>query len=102
MPFRYVSMPITTATLCRKGVDSVTDMIQSSCLSPVACRDERRPVKGVRACALRAMLLQNTKSGRSDGFGCGRVLSSSRLVERTHPESGRLVIDRPEAHDHCS
>ena len=67
---------------------------------PSAHGDERSPIERIRVLCLCPSVLQHGDTGSMHCIRSGKPFLKAPLIERPHPYSRRLVIDRPEAHDH--
>src|SRR6476619_311230 len=56
----------------------------------------------MRALAARAARAKDAEAGLLHRVGGAEMFLQAAFVQRAHPESCRLVVDRPETHDHCS
>ena len=68
--------------------------------SPVPRRDERRPVKRVRAQPLGAPVSQHADTCRMSGLERIELSLQSGFVKRTHPLARGGIFDGPQAHDY--
>ncbi len=68
-------------------------------LPPIPRCHEARPVEGVGGEARGSAGLQELEVGLVHRVDCRGTLDETMAVERGHPLTGGVVVDRPETHD---
>src|SRR5262245_47651354 len=81
----------SASSVCRHGA-----IVWSA---PVASGEEGSPVERKRALTARQARLEHRHTGVTNGVGRAGALLKALPVERAHPGSRRLVLNRPQAND---